>query len=384
MATSRGDTTRGLTAFGEYLTRGFGAGRRRKGDPRLSFARWLRELAWRHLVGILAAGFALFPIIWIISASFNTVPSLSASRIIPESMTLENYRSLFDDPDLPFGKWLFNSFQIAFLVSALQMLMSAIAAYSFARLRWAGRRVGLLVILLVQMFPQFLAFVAVFLLLNRLEEMIGGGLQVPMALFGAIVGTALLAWGFFAWRKAMDNRERLWPGVVLGTGAALVVLAVVASSYDVTVLPGIGLNKAGLIFVYLGGSIGVNTWLIKGFYDSIPMALDESARVDGASDWQIFTKIILPLARPVLAVIFIISFVFIYNEYILASFVLRDVSQYTYAIGLALFVESDVTIASEFARLAAAAVIGGLPIVVVYVAASEYIVGGLTQGAVKG
>ena len=384
MATSKGDNTRGLTAFGDFLTRGFGAGRRQKGDPRLSFSRWMRELAWRHVVGVVFAGFALFPIIWIISASFNSVPSLSATRIIPESTTLENYRSLFNDPDLPFGKWLFNSFQIAFLVSALQMFMSAAAAYSFARLRWAGRRVGLLVILLVQMFPQFLAFVAVFLLLDTFEDMIGSGVQVPMAVFGAVVGAALLVWGYFAFRKALEGRDRLWPGVAMGIGVALLVLAVVSSSYDVTLLPGIGLNKAGLIFVYLGGSIGVNTWLIKGFYDSIPMALDESARVDGATDWQIFTKIILPLARPVLAVIFIISFVFIYNEYILASFVLRDVNQYTYAIGLALFVESDVTISSEFARLAAAAVMGGLPIVVVYVAASEYIVGGLTSGAVKG
>jgi arabinogalactan oligomer/maltooligosaccharide transport system permease protein len=382
MATS--DNTRGLTAFGEFLTRGFGAGRRRKGEGRLPFRRWLRELAWRHVIGLIFVFFALFPIIWIISASFNTVPSLSASRIIPESTTLENYRSLFDDPDLPFGRWLFNSFQIAFLVSALQMLMSAAAAYSFARLRWAGRRIGLLVILLVQMFPQFLAFVAVFLLLDTFEDLIGGGVQVPMAIFGVILGAALLVWGVFAWRRAAGNHERIWPGIGLAAGATLVILAAVASSYDVTLLPGIGLNKAGLIFVYLGGSIGVNTWLIKGFYDSIPMALDESARVDGASDWQIFTRIILPLARPVLAVIFIISFVFIYNEYILASFVLRDVGEFTYAIGLALFVESEVTISSEFARLAAAAVMGGLPIVVVYVAASEYIVGGLTQGAVKG
>ena len=383
MATSKDDNTRGLTAFGEFLTRGFGAGRRQPGQPRLSAKRWLRELAWRHVVGVLFALFALFPIIWIVSASFNSVSSLSASTIIPKSTTLEHYRSLFDDPDLPFGRWLFNSFQIAFLVSALQMFMSAAAAYSFARLRWAGRRVGLLVILLVQMFPQFLAFVAVFLLLDTFEDMIGGGVQVPMSVFGAIVGTALLVWGFIAWRK-VDGRDRIWPGMALASGAALLVLAVVSSSYDVSVLPGIGLNKAGLIFVYLGGSIGVNTWLIKGFYDSIPMALDESARVDGASDWQIFTKIILPLARPVLAVIFIISFVFIYNEYILASFVFRDVNQFTYAIGLALFVESSETLTSEFARLAAAAVMGGLPIVVVYVAASEYIVGGLNTGAVKG
>ena len=85
-----------------------------------------------------------------------------------------------------------------------------------------------------------------------------------------------------------------------------------------------------------------------------------------------------------LAVIFIISFVFIYNEFILASFVLRDANSFTYAIGLALFVESSQTLTSEFARLAAAAVMGGLPIVVVYVAASDLIVGGLTQGAVKG
>lgn len=376
MATSRGDT-RGPAR------RRIGSGGTRHRERRLPLHRWVRELAWRHVVAVFACLFALFPIVWIVSASFNTVSSLSASRLLPEATTLEHYRSLFDDPQLPFGRWLFNSFQIAFLVALLQVAMSSAAAYSFARLRWTGRRVGLMVILLVQMFPQFLAFVAVFLLLNTLGEMIGGGVQIPMAIFGAIAGPALVALGWLGYRRA-EGRGRWWNGGVIALGILLVALAAGAASYNVTLLPGIGLNKAGLIFVYLGGSIGVNTWLMKGFYDSIPMALDESARVDGATDWQIFTRIILPLARPVLAVIFVISFVFIYNEYILASFVLRDVNSFTYAIGLALFVESSQTLTSEFARLAAAAVMGGLPIVLVYVAASDLIVGGLTQGAVKG
>ncbi len=351
-------------------------------DPRLPFRRWLREIGWRHLVALLGVAFALFPIIWIISASINTVSSLNASTLIPESTTWENYRGLFNDPVNPFHRWLWNSFRIALIVSFLQLAMSAAAAYSFARLRWKGRRFGLLTILLIQMFPQFLAFVALFLMLDALEDVIGGGLSAPLWIVGGALGLILLVGGLLVRRGSDDDRRRLWAAGWAVLGVVLVLLAILAPGYDTTLLPGIGLNPAGLMFVYLGGSIGVNTWMMKGFYDSIPMTLDESARVDGATDWQIFSKIIVPLARPVLAVVFVITFVFIYNEFIIASLVLSDVNDYTYAVGLNLFVQADFT--ANWGRLAAAAVLGGMPIVVVYLVAQDFIIGGLTQGAVKG
>lgn len=285
---------------------------------RLPFRRWLRELGWRHLVAVLACAFALWPVIWIVSASINAVDNLTSARLIPQRTTLDNFRGLFGSDLTPFMRWLWNTWKVATTASVLNLFVAAVAAYAFSRMRFRGRRVGLLTLLLVQVFPQFLAFIAIFLLLLQ-------------------IGT-------------------VFPAVGLGT-------------------------HAGLILVYLGGAIGFNAFLIKGFMDSIPVSLDESARIDGASPWQVFWHIILPLARPVLAVIFIITFVGLYSEFILAQTLLRQVDDFTFAVGLRLFVQSEY--AARWGMLAAAAVVGSLPIVVTFLAAQRHIVSGLTRGAVK-
>jgi ABC-type maltose transport system permease subunit len=115
--------------------------------------------------------------------------------------------------------------------------------------------------------------------------------------------------------------------------------------------------------------------------DSIPTSLDEAVRVDGGTDWDIFAKIILPLSRPILIVIFVIAFVGLYNEFILAQTLISDVDQFTYATGLNLFVESEY--AAKWGQLSAAAIIGTVPILVLFLALQDRIVSGL-QGAVKG
>ena len=281
--------------------------------------RWLREVGWRYLVAGAAILFALFPIAWILSASVNPIDNLIAARLVPRGFTLDSYQQLFRNPLAPCGRWLVNTLKIALIGSILIVSLSALASYSFSRLRWRGRRGGLLALLLVQIFPNWLAFVAIFLLLIQ----VGG----------------------------------VFPVFGLGT-------------------------HAGLIVVYLGGALGVNTWLLKGFMDSIPFSLDEAAVVDGASHWQVFTRVILPLARPVLAVIFLLTFISLYGEYILAAVILRDADQYTMAVGLQLFVQSEYT--AKWGQLAAAAVIGAFPITLVWLFMQDQIVSGLTQGAVKG
>ena len=149
------------------------------------------------------------------------------------------------------------------------------------------------------------------------------------------------------------------------------------------VIPAAGLNThIGLILVYLGGAIGFNAFLLKGFMDSIPNSLDESAKVDGATSWQVFWGIILPLTRPVLVVIFIISFIGFYGEVLLATFLLTDTSQYTYAVGMSLFATSQYT--AKWGLITAAAVVGATPIVLLFLVLQRQIVGGLTAGAVKG
>jgi arabinogalactan oligomer / maltooligosaccharide transport system permease protein len=287
--------------------------------PPLRPARWFVVVGWRHLVLILGCLFAVYPVVWIISASLNPVDNLQAAKLIPDNANLDNFRELFDNDLTPFMTWLRNSWFVALAASVVNVLLASLAAYAFSRLRFKGRRVGLLTLLLVQVFPQFLGFIALFLLLQSLGS----------------------------------------------------------------VFPSIGINTLwGLILVYSGGAIGFNAYLIKGFMDSVPASLDESAVVDGASPWMIFWRIILPLARPALAVIFIITFINLYAEFILAATLLRSVDNYTYAVGLRLFVQSEY--AAKWGQLGAAALIGAAPIVVTFLFAQRSIISGLTQGAVKG
>ncbi len=278
-----------------------------------------RSVFFRHLflwVGIL---FALYPVVWIVSASINPVDNLSSSQLIPEGLTLENYTSLFENPLTPFELWLANSWKVALVAALGTLVLASLAAYAFSRLRFKGRRTGLLALLLVQVFPQFLGFIAIFLTLQAIGE----------------------------------------------------------------VAPGFGLDThSGLILVYLGGAIGFNAYLIKGFMDTIPASLDEAARVDGATPAMIFWRVILPLARPVLAVIFVISFVNLYGELLLAQTLLRTAENFTLPIGLQQFSLSDYS--AKWGQLSAAAILGSLPIVLTFLVAQKQILGGLTQGSVKG
>lgn len=279
----------------------------------------LRGLLLRHLFLLIAVFFALYPVIWIISASFNAVDNLAAARLIPTRVTIDNYIGLFTNPQTPFGLWLANSWKIALIAAAGNLVLAALAAFAFSRLRFRGRRVGLLSLLLVQVFPQFLGFIAIFLTLQAIGE----------------------------------------------------------------VAPLFGLNThGGLILVYLGGAIGFNTYLIKGFMDTIPMSLDEAAKIDGASPTQVFARVIFPLARPVLAVVFIITFINLYSELVLAIVILSSADLFTLAIGMQQFSLSEYT--ARWGALSAAAILGSAPIVVTFLVAQKQILTGLTTGAVKG
>ena len=288
-------------------------------ENKMPFARWFRELGWRHLVGLVGVLFALYPVAWIVSAAFNSVQSLVSARLIPRSLTTENFTSLFGSATTPFARWIGNSYKVALTAAILNVLLASLAAYAFSRMRFRGRRMGLLALLLVQVFPQFLGFIALFLLAQQIGE--------------------------------------VFPQAGLGT-------------------------HLFLIMVYLGGAIGFNAFLIKGFMDTIPSSLDESARVDGAGPFQIFWNIVFPLARPVLAVIFIITFTNLFAEYILASTLITSTPNYTMPVGLQLFVASDYS--AKWGNLAAAALIGAAPIVATFLIAQKQIIGGLTTGAVKG
>jgi ABC-type maltose transport system permease subunit len=148
-------------------------------------------------------------------------------------------------------------------------------------------------------------------------------------------------------------------------------------------IPSMGLNShGGLILVYLGGSLGGNVWLMKGFFDSIPRDLDEAAVIDGASHWQAFRYVILPLVRPMLIVIGILTFIGTYGDVILARVMIKSSSQYTLAIGLWMYIQGWYTV--KWGLFAAGALMGAAPVILLFYLLQDLIVSGLTQGAVKG
>ncbi|MGN6332047.1 MAG: sugar ABC transporter permease [Motilibacteraceae bacterium] len=284
-----------------------------------SAGRKFRETGWRHVVGVVALAIALFPVVFILSASVNSTGTLVGSNSLFSSFTLQNYKDLFTDPLHPYGWWFLNTMFVGLVTAAGTVFLGACAAYAFSRFRFRGRRGGLLSLLLVQMFPQLLAFVAIFLLMVGIKD--------------------------------------VFPALGLG-------------------------SRIGLIMVYLGGALGVNTYLMYGFFNTVPMELDESAKIDGASHAQIFFGIILRLVAPILAVVGLLSFVATLNEFVIASVLLTDPRKQTLAVGLYQFVSQQFD--QNWGVFAAGAFLGALPTVLLFQFLQRYIVGGLTAGAVKG
>ncbi len=286
---------------------------------RVPFKVWLRRSGGRHLFAIAAAIFSLYPVVWIVSASFNASDSLASARIIPRDVTFDNFTALFDNDVSPIGRWMWNSVYIAVIAAAINVLIASFAAYAFSRFDFRGRRAVLTSLLVMQIFPQFLGFVAFFVMSQQIGE----------------------------------------------------------------VVPAFGFNThAFLILVYIGGAAGFNAFLLKGFLDSIPRSLDEAARIDGAGALTIFFRIIIPLARPMLAVIFMITFIATFSEFILASFLLSGTDQLTLPIGLQVFLAEGYN--ARWGLLATVSLLGAAPIVIIFIVAQKHIIGGLTSGGVKG
>jgi len=281
--------------------------------------KWIRESFWRHLVAWAVCFFALFPLYMIVLTSFKKTTSLQVNSFLPTGFSFDNFNTLLNNPNIPYFRWMYNSVVIATIVSVVSVFIGAASAFAFSRLRFRGKKTGIQALLLIQMFPSVLALSAVYVIMDRVHT--------------------------FA------------PEIGLGT-------------------------QGGLILVYLGGAMGVNIWLLKGFVDSIPLELDEAARVDGASPMQIYWRIFLPLASPVLAVVTLLSFIGTFNEYILASLFLSDMNSRTIAVGLQSFISGQFE--SNWGPFAAGSILTSVPIVVVFLSLQRYIISGLTAGSVKG
>lgn len=137
----------------------------------------------------------------------------------------------------------------------------------------------------------------------------------------------------------------------------------------------------GIIIIYSATALPFCVWQMKGYYDTIPFSLEESARIDGCTRWQAFYKIIFPLAAPALVITALFSFMTAWSEYIVAAQILQDSKLYTLPLGLKSF-QSNLT--TEWGLYAAAALVVSIPVVVLFIILSKWLVSGLTLGSVKG
>lgn len=286
--------------------------------PRRTPWQWFASTGWRHLVGLVVCVIAVFPLLYVVSTSLSPSGTLTGSNRLFADVTTVNYVELLTDPLRPFGQWWVNTLVIALLTSLLSVFLCAMAAYAFSRLRFTGRRFGLGTIVLVQMFPQFLGIVAIFLIL-----------------------------------------------VALGNA-----------------VPILGLNsRIGLVMVYLGGALGVNTYLMYGYFNTIPREIDEAAKIDGAGHARIFFTIILRLVTPVLVVIGMLVYVAVAGEFAIASIALSDTSSQTAAVGLYQMLGTFRN--DHWGAFCAGAVLTALPVMVIFLYAQKHIVSGLFAGSVK-
>lgn len=289
-------------------------------EKKMSFRKWLRVLAWRHAIALFAIAFALFPLVWMASASFDQLGKINTQSLIPQYRGLDNYRLLWENPDQPYWRWMRNSVMISSINAILQLAIGATAAYALSRFRYRGRKTTLMTILIIQMFPQLLAVTAFYVILADLRE------SIPFMDFGSPVA---------------------------------------------------------LLVIFAGGALGINAWMLKGFFDSIPSEIDESAKIDGASHGQIYVRIILPLALPMLSVVALLSFIGTMNEFLLTSVILGgNQDSITLAVGMRQFIETDFQ--ENWGAFAAGALIATLPVMILFIWLQKFVVSGLTAGSLKG
>ena len=284
-----------------------------------NIVKWFVSTGWRHLVGLAVCVFAIFPILYIISTSLYPNNDINNTTALFQEISIANYVELLAQDTRPFARWYLNTVYIGIVTSVASVFISALAAYAFSRLRFKGRRPGLLALILMQMFPSILGLVAIFSLMSDIGQ----------------------------------------------------------------VYPQIGLNtQLGLILVYTGGALGVGTYLMYGFFNTVPKEIDEAATIDGASHARIFFTIILRLVAPVLAVQMLLNYIGVTSDYILASILLTDPNQLTLATGLQQFISDPYS--KDWSMFASGAVLAAIPSVILFLFLQRYITSGLTGGAVKG
>ena len=270
-----------------------------------------RRMAWISRIFIwFMLLVVLFPVFAVVSASMAKGEVFTQTTLIPSAFTLENYSKVLTETN--FLIWVKNSLIICVVVSVIQLLLTVPMAFAFSRLKFWGRKNGLMMLLLLQMFPAAMSLPAILALAYRLD----------------------------------------------------------------------GMDHIITLIIIQAGAGAFNVWLLKGAIDGIPKELTEAAYVDGASTFQTFTMIILPLLRNMLLVIFLFTFIGAYSEFVFASALLKSPESLTLAVGMQQFITNNFS--ANWTQYSAAAIMASIPIVAFATIAQKYMAKGLTAGSVKG
>ncbi|UOQ87245.1 sugar ABC transporter permease [Gracilibacillus salinarum] len=194
----------------------------------------------------------------------------------------------------------------------------------------------------------------------------------------SVVMTSLVAYAFSRY-NFVGKKTGLYTFLILQMFPAMMAMVAL---YILLNLVGLLDTLTGLVLIYVGGQIPFNAWLVKGYLDTIPRELDEAARIDGAGHLTVFLKIIMPLAKPILAVVALFNFMNPLFDFLLPSIILQSSENYTLALGLFNFINDQFS--NNFTRFAAGAILIAAPVAVLYLFLQRYLISGLTAGGTKG
>ncbi len=263
-----------------------------------------------HVLLTLLSLSLVLPFAWMILTSLKPLAEVGLEDWLPAQVKWSNYAEVFAEKRIQFGRWYWNSILVASSVTFLQVLTSAMAAFSFCRLKWPGRD----------------------------------------KVFMLYLGTMML------------------PGLVM-----------MIPNYQIMIKLGLVDSYLGLIIPAAFSAFG--TFLLRQFMMTIPASLDEAAEIDGATKWQLFWEVIMPLSRPGLITLTIFTFIGNYHSFFWPLVMLRSVHRYTLPIGLLFFDSSQ---GQQTNLLMAAIAMSVLPMVLIFVGLQKYLVKGIQLGGVKG
>lgn len=262
---------------------------------------------------ILLSFLTLIPILYAFSISISGSNSIISTEfhILPKTITMDNYITIL--AERPFGRWFVNSLLLSALTVLLTMMVAVPAAYVFSRMRFAGRKRTLYILLVLNAFPAILSMFAIYRIIKTLNLL---------------------------------------------------------NSY------------MGLVFIYAGSMAIFVFWNMKGYFDSIPEAIEDAARIDGVNDRQLITKIVMPLARPSIIISSVLVVIYVWNEYIFSTVFLSGAEKNTLAVALYSLQATDYT--RNWPLFSAAAILTTLPVLILFFLVQKYMVSGLSSGGVKG